>query len=571
MSISRARQPHPWVRGPRGVFGPLLALLLLLSAGGNAQPAAAAANPPAKVPATPQKPVTDVVQGVPISDSYRWLEAVADPSVQEWARAQTAVTRSTLDALPHHGDIAARVAALARGASPTYYALEERGGRWFALKSDKTKNQPLLVLLQSPDHPGHERVLLDPNVLDTSGATAIDFFRPSKDGRLLAVSLSRKGTEAGDVHVYQVESGKELTLDVVPRVNGGTAGGDVAWAADGPGFFYTRYPRGTERPAADLDFFQQVWFHRLGTPGDKDSYEIGRDFPRIAETTLEMSPDGRLLLASVKNGDGGDVMHFLRGMGGTWTPLAVYADRIREARFGLDGALYLLSLKDAERGKILRLGPGLTVLDKAVLVAPEGQGAVSDFLATRHRLYVAALVGGPSQVRVFDTAGKALGMLPTPPVSSVGALTHAARGDDVYFLSVQYTQPPAWFRYDAGQNAVQPTPLAVHLPGRLEWPGSHPRGGHVRRRDEGAAHHRPRQGHPARTGRPPASSTATAATASASTRPSSAAARLARAGRRLGGRQHRAAAANSAKPGTGRATSPRSKMSSTTSWPARGA
>ena len=438
----------------------LAACALVVVTGVAAQPATGA---PARPPPTPQKPVTDVVQGVPISDSYRWLEATADPSVQEWARAQTAVARSTLDALPHHADIAARVSALVRGASPAYYALQERGGRWFALKSDKTKNQPLLVLLQSPDHPGHERVLLDPNVLDPSGRTAIDFFRPSKDGRLLAVSLSRKGSEAGDVHVYQVETLKELTMDVVPRVNGGTAGGDVAWAADGRGFFYTRYPRGTERPAADLGFFQQVWFHRLGTPGDRDTYEIGRDFPRIAETTLEMSPDGRLLLASVKDGDGGDVMHFLR-TGGTWKPLAVYADRIREGQFGPEGALYLLSLKDAERGKILRLAPGVTSLDKATLVAPEGQGAVSEFVATRHHLYVAALLGGPSEVRIFDTTGKPLGTLPTPPVSRVRALTRGAGGEDIYFLSVQYTRPSAWFRYDAGQKAVQATPLAVHFP-----------------------------------------------------------------------------------------------------------
>jgi prolyl oligopeptidase len=435
-------------------------LLLLV----RAVEAQSAPGTPARPPPAAQRPVTDVVQGVPISDSYRWLEATADPSVQEWARAQTVVTRSALDALPNHADISARVAMLVRGASPSYFDLEERGGRWFALKGDKTKNQPLLILLQSPEHPGKEPVVLDPNVLDPSGATAIDFFRPSNDGRLLAVSLSRKGSEAGDVHVYQVETGKELTLDIVPRVNGGTAGGDVAWATDGRGFFYTRYPRGTERPSADMDFFQQVWFHRLGTSTEKDTYEVGRDFPPIAETTLEMSPDGKVLLASVKNGDGGDVMHFLRTAAGTWKRLAVYPDRIREAHFGLDGALYLLSLKDAERGKILRLAPGVTSLDKAVLVAPEGPGAVSDFVATRHRLYVAALVGGPSEVRIFDTVGKALGTIPTPPVSAVNALTRSTSGDDVYFLSLQYTRPAAWFRYEAGQKAVQPTRLAVHFP-----------------------------------------------------------------------------------------------------------
>ena len=35
--------------------------------------------------------------------------------------------------------------------------------------------------LDQPD-PASERVLVDPNVLDTSGGTAIDFFVPSVDG-----------------------------------------------------------------------------------------------------------------------------------------------------------------------------------------------------------------------------------------------------------------------------------------------------------------------------------------------------------------------------------------------------
>jgi prolyl oligopeptidase len=448
-----SRAGVPWA-GAAAVF-------LVVSAPG----AALAATPAASgLPPTPKKPVTEVIQGTSITEDYRWLEEMSEPSVQAWARAQTAVARMTLDALPNHAAITARVASLVRGGSPSFFALEERGGGWFALKSDKAKNQPLLVLIQSPDRPGKERVVLDPNQLDPTGTTAIDFFRPSENGRLVAVSLSKQGSERGDVHVYQVESGKELAIDVVTGVNGGTAGGDVAWEKDGRGFFYTRYPRETERPASDQGFFQQVWFHRIGTSSTKDQYEVGREFPRVAETTLEMAPDGRLLLASVKNGDGGDAMHFVRTSDGVWRQLATYLDRIREAHFGPDGSLYLLSLKGAAKGKILRLPRGVTSLVQAKLVASEGQGAVSAFVATRNRLYVASLFGGPATVRIFGTAGNALGTVPTPAVSDVVELARSISSDDLYLLSVQYTQPPAWFRYQAGNQALRATPLAVHYP-----------------------------------------------------------------------------------------------------------
>ena len=85
-----------------------------------------------------------------------------------------------------------------------------------------------------------------------------------------------------------------------------TGGGSAAWTPDGSGVFYTRYPHQGEKPEADLNFFQQIYFHKLGTPASADEYSAGRDFPRIAEIELETSEDGRWLLASVANGDGGE-------------------------------------------------------------------------------------------------------------------------------------------------------------------------------------------------------------------------------------------------------------------------
>src|SRR5262249_59085511 len=126
--------------------------------------------------------------------------------------------------------------------------LADRPGKNFALRHQPPKQQPFPVVMPSPDKPGEARVVLEPNELDKKGTTAIDWFVPSPDGKLVAVSISKGGSEAGDVHVYDVETGKP-TEAVIPRVQYGTAGGSLTWTPDGKGIFYTRYPRGTERPA----------------------------------------------------------------------------------------------------------------------------------------------------------------------------------------------------------------------------------------------------------------------------------------------------------------------------------
>jgi hypothetical protein len=61
-----------------------------------------------------------------------------------------------------------------------------------------------VVLSSLDDLPG-ERVLLDPNEIDDSGSTIIDWYQPSPDGGLVAVSLSsldQRVSELADIYAF---------------------------------------------------------------------------------------------------------------------------------------------------------------------------------------------------------------------------------------------------------------------------------------------------------------------------------------------------------------------------------
>ena len=445
----------------RSLKSALAVLPLLLPMTSLAGAKGAAVPPP---PVAAKKSVVDTYHGVKVDDPYQWLEKkIDDPEVRQWVDGQTAHMRAVLDKLPSREAIRARLSALLNHESAAHFAMVQRGGVLFSLKFQPPRQQFMLVVLPSVDDPSTARVLLDPMELDPSGHTAIDFFVPSLDGKKVAVSLSKDGTESGDVTVYDVATGKPLPGEVVPRVNGGTAGGDLTWNADGTGFFYTRYPRGEERPAADRDFFQQVYFHKLGTPTDKDTYELGKDAPRIANYQLKTSEDGTHVLAILGNGDGGEYAVYLRGPQGTWTQLSKFEDKVIYASFGQDGALYMLSRKDAPRGKVLRLPLATPSLEKATVLIPEGQASIAGFRPTATRLYVNEQLGGPSQVRMVGLDGKDLGLVPTPPVSSVGGVVYLG-GDDVLVSSGSYTEPSSVYRYGAKDGKLAKTALGRTSP-----------------------------------------------------------------------------------------------------------
>jgi prolyl oligopeptidase len=426
------------------------------------------------LPETPKKPVTDTYHNVKVTDDYRWLEKLDDPEVKKWVEAQNKVSRAALDGSKALPALRKRLKELMSAESPSFGALQYRGDTLFAMKKQPPLEQPFLVTLKSVDEPDSAKVVLDPNKLDDKGKTAIDFYASSHDGKHVAVSLSQGGSEEGTVHVYEVATGKELA-DVIPRVGFPTAGGDLVWDDKDAGFYYTRYPRGDERPKEDLNFYQQVYYHKLGDDPAKDAYVLGKDFPRIAENFLDTSTDGKYLLVTTQNGDGGEFMHHLRGPDGKWTQLTKFEDQISAPAFGAPGddSLYLLSRKGAPRGKILRVPLDKPDVQNAKVVVPESAAAidglrvasnrlVTGFTPTASGVYVVDVIGGPSRLRFVGRDGKET-IIALPPVAAVQDVV-PTKGDAVLLQVETYLEPRAWYSYTKGAQLPKRTKLVSTSP-----------------------------------------------------------------------------------------------------------
>lgn len=418
-------------------------------------------------PATVKKPVIDTYYEIKVTDDYRWLEDGESADVRQWAEQQNQYTRQTLDRLPDRAVLFKRLEELNLGASADYLGLAESGGRLFALKMQPPRNQPLLITLKSADDLDSAKVIVDLHQLDSTDSTSIDFYVPSHDGRLVAVCLSQKGSEDGSVSIFETETGRKLS-DVVPRVNYPTGGGSVAWNGDATGFWYTRYPQGNERPEGDRNFYQQIYFHKLGAPAADDTYVLGKDFPRIAETDLESSEDGQWVLATVANGDGGEFAHYLYGPSGQWTQITKFEDQVPQIKFGPGDTLYLLSHRNlqnqlshrnAPRGTVLRLPRSNPKLDAAKQIVPTSNLVIRALTVTKNQLFVVDLAGGPSQMRVFDLDGKPLDAPAVKPISAISQVVKL-ESDAVLFRTESFLEPAAWYRFDP--NAKTSTRTALY-------------------------------------------------------------------------------------------------------------
>ena len=276
-----------------------LALALLASAASTAtyaQMTSTAVAPAALAyPNTDRQDVVEEQFGVKVADPYRWLEndVRQDPKVRDWVTAQNNVTQAYLQTLPARETFKARIKQLfdyERFGVPV-----KKGSRYFYQHNSGLQNQSPLFVRDGLNGP--ERLLIDPNAWAKDGATALGEWKPSDDGRHVVYSVQDGGSDWRTVKVLDVATGKE-TGDTVEWVKFS----NLAWAKDGSGFFYSRFPKPEGAQFQALNERHEVYFHKLGTPQSADRLVYATPGNPKWNNTAEVSDDGRWLIVTSSEG-----------------------------------------------------------------------------------------------------------------------------------------------------------------------------------------------------------------------------------------------------------------------------
>ena len=418
-----------------------------------AAPVAAPAPAPIAYPETKRVDVVDTQFGVAVADPYRWLENDVrnDAEVAAWVAAQNVVTDAFLDTLPLREHFKKRLTELydyERFGVPT-----RKGGRYFYTHNSGLQNQSVLFVRDSVD--GEGRQLLDPNTWSKDGATALAEWTPSEDGKLLAYSIQDGGTDWRIVRVMDVATGKLLS-DELKWLK---YGGDVAWAKDGKGFYYSRFPepkKGQDFQETSLN--QSVWFHKLGTLQSADRKIFATpDLPKRGHSAV-VSDDGRWLV--IYTGEGTDNVNEIRIVDlkkSGAKPRALITGLDHEWSFlGNQGTRFLFRTDDgAPLKKIVAIDVAKSRADPQTVVA-EQKSVIDDAGIVGDKLVLTYLADAKSEARVFSLDGAPVRGIELPGIGTAGGLSGKMGEDEAFFYFTSFNRPTTIYRYDAASGAVTP-------------------------------------------------------------------------------------------------------------------
>jgi len=420
-------------------------------------------------PAARKSDVVDDYHGTRVPDPYRWLEDPDSPESRAWIEAQNRLTAAYLAEIPARGAIRERLTKLWN--YPKYGAPFRKAHRYFFFKNDGLQNQS--VLYKQASLTADPETLVDPNLLSEDGTVALSTLAVSDDGRLLAYGTSASGSDWEEFRVRDVVEGRDLS-DHLKWIKFSGA----SWTNDGAGFFYSRYPEPGDKALTDVNRFQRLYYHRLGTEQTQDVLVYERPDQPDWGMNAEVTDDGRYAVLHVWLGTdrrnrvyyldlkdarrpnvGGAVMRLLDDFDASYTFV------------GNDGPVfYFLTDLEAPRKRVIAIDTRQPERARWREIIPQGPD-VLDGIQIIHDTFVANYMhDASSRLRLFRLDGRFVKDLPLPTLGSIGAISGERKDDEMFYAFTSFLYPTTIFRYDfkSGGTSVFKAPTIDFDPSGYE-------------------------------------------------------------------------------------------------------
>ncbi len=385
----------------------------------------------------------DDYHGQAIADPYRWLEDPNSPETKAWIDAQNQVTFGYLDQIPERQSIRDRLTTLWN--YEKFSLPRKKHQRYFYFKNDGLQNQSVLYTLPSLD--AEPTVLLDPNSLSADGTVALSGIAISEDARLLAYGLSKSGSDWQDWQVRDIATGEDLP-DTIQWVKFSGA----SWTHDHQGFFYSRYaePK-ADSQFEDVNYYQKLYYHRLGTPQSDDVLIYERPDQKEWGFSGSVTEDGRYLIIAVWRGTESKNLVFYKDLTQPDRPVIELISEF-EAEYNFvandDQTFWFLTDLEAPRRRLVAIALDQSNKESWQEVIPQATETLQDVSYLNHQFVAEYLKDARSQVKIFERSGQFVREVDLPGIGSVKGFGGRSDDTETFYLYTSYTTPTTIYRYN---------------------------------------------------------------------------------------------------------------------------
>jgi len=387
--------------------------------------------------------------GVRVEDPYRWLENDLSKETEAWVDNQNALTFGYLSKIPFRNKFKERLEKIwnyEKIGSPF-----KKGDYTYFYKNDGLQNQ--FVLYRNNEQETTE-VFLDPNTFSADGTTSLDAVSFTKDGSLVAYSISEGGSDWRKVIVMETSSMKMIgdTLKDI-KFSG------LSWKGN-EGFYYSSYdkPDGSELSAKTDQ--HKLYYHKLGTSQGEDKVVFGLEKKRRYVGGV-VSDDQRFLFISAANSTSGNELYMM-DITKSEDKLIQIVDNFTNDHDVLDvdgdNILIVTNLK-APNMKIVKADISNPHVDHWTDLIPESQEVLSPLTGGGY-IFAHYMKDALSMVVQYDYSGNKIRDISLPGLGTASFSGTEREEKTIYFSFTNYIVPGTIYALDieTGKAALYDQP-----------------------------------------------------------------------------------------------------------------
>lgn len=400
-------------------------------------------------PKTKKTDVKHTYFGTQVADPYHWLEDDRSAETAEWVAAQNKVTFNYLEKIPYREALKNRMEQLwnyERISAPF-----KEGGYTYYYKNNGLQNQSVLY---RKDKSGKEAIFLDPNTFSKDGTTSLGGISFTKDGGMVAYSISEGGSDWRKVFVMDAATKKIIGEPLVDIKFSG-----IAWKGN-EGFYYSSYdkPAGSELSAKTDQ--HKLYYHKLGTAQKDDKVIFGVDKKRryVGGSVTE---DNRFLIISAANSTSGNEL-YLQDLSKPNSPVVALADNFDSDSSVIDNngsTLFIVTDYKAPNRRIVAVDAANPVQANWKDIIPETENVLSPSTGAGY-IFAEYMKDAVSVIMQYDYSGKKIRDIELPGPGSAGGFGGKKEDSELYYSFTNYITPATIFSFDpkSGKSAVYQKP-----------------------------------------------------------------------------------------------------------------
>ncbi len=403
----------------------------------SASLASQAQQPKTVYPVTKKGTVSEAHFGTTVADPYRWLEDDRSAETADWVKQENKVTFDYLANIPYREEIRKRIEKLWNYEKVS--APFKEGKYTYYYKNNGLQNQSVLY---RKDDAGKEELFLDPNTFSKDGTTSLDIVSFSKDGSLVAYSISEAGSDWRKVTFLDAETKKPVGENLIDVKFSG-----LSWKGK-EGIYYSSYekPKGSELSAKTDQ--HRLFFHKLGT-AQKDDKIIFGDKEKRRYVGASVSEDDHFLFISAANSTSGNEL-YLQDLTKPNAPIVQVMSGFENDVDVLDNQgskLYIVTNLNAPNKRVVTVDASNPVAANWKTFIAETDNVLSPSSGGGY-IFANYMKDAISFVEQFDYSGKKIREIALPAPGTASGFGGKRKDAVLYYSFTNYVTPGMIYSYN---------------------------------------------------------------------------------------------------------------------------